>query len=319
MKKVLNYINEQFLQYEDNSEVSELKEEIIQNCQQRFDENINHGMTQDEAEEEIISHIGNLSEALDIIAIKADQSPAEKFYSKSNTSINMINVITSNADVKFIKSLNDNIEIFATNKIHRSVDNGCLVIKQLKVDENLTALHKIFSNKYDPNLQIQIALPDDFEVVKVKSHSGEISFEDASIHQLTVKNTSGDIKGKINQLNTSQLNCVSGKIQAMINGSEAEIITSTVSGNLDIAITSANLIDLSSVSGNSAFTPLTNFHKCNIQTVSGDIYPTTKDIQAGLLKIDTKSGNLIGSSNIKYSANENIMTIKSVSGDFKFK
>jgi len=65
MEKIRNYVNELFEDAPKNRKVRELKEEIIYNLEEKYDDLINDGKTEREAFKEVVASIGNIDELIE--------------------------------------------------------------------------------------------------------------------------------------------------------------------------------------------------------------------------------------------------------------
>jgi len=68
MEKIKEYIEKEFKKFNnitlDKDSLLELKEEILSNCYERYDECLEQGLSSDDAEKLVISKIGDLSELI---------------------------------------------------------------------------------------------------------------------------------------------------------------------------------------------------------------------------------------------------------------
>ena len=75
-KKLTNYVNGLFSDYPNSKKARELKEEILSNLTEHFQDAINNGASENEAYTEAISKLGNIDELLQ--SIMPDKDLAEK-------------------------------------------------------------------------------------------------------------------------------------------------------------------------------------------------------------------------------------------------
>lgn len=317
MNKVMNYINEQFSKYESNTEVSDLKEEIILNCEERYKDNISSGMSEEEAESDVIAHIGDLSDVLNEISTKESQSTKE-VVNDSYTTIQSINISVISADIKFVKSNSDTIDVFATKEIYQSVENGCLIIKQIKKENNGSFLRRILNAQYYSNLAIEIAIPDAFEEITLNSTSGDVTFDDVSILHPIINTTSGDIKGRITSTEQARFNSVSGNIEISIVENSSKLECMTISGDQNISVLNTKRIHLESTSGDITFDPQSDFLKSEIESVSGDVCVYTNNLSEGNFSVKSVFGDTFNSTHLNPSPAKNNLFVKTLSGDIKF-
>ncbi|EUJ43626.1 pentapeptide repeat-containing protein [Paenilisteria rocourtiae] len=73
-EKLIGYIDGQFSAYEDTTEISELKEELVHDLQEKYDELEEQGYDEEEAYELTIHSLGDISEVIESIGVKRKMS-----------------------------------------------------------------------------------------------------------------------------------------------------------------------------------------------------------------------------------------------------
>ena len=150
-------------------------------------------------------------------------------YNRFYPGIQRVNAQLTDADIEIKKSSTNDVELSVTGgladdiealkeTLRVSASAGTLSIQQEKkagisVSYAASRLFGLKVGKYSAGIAIHIAVPEQFEKIKVKSISGDIVANDISSERFLVEAVSGDIS--VDQLNTTQceLNSKSGDIK----------------------------------------------------------------------------------------------------------
>ncbi len=219
----------------------------------------------------------------------ADHSDCSDIYNRSYPGIQRVNAQLINADIEIKKSNINNVELSVTGGVaedretlketlHVSASAGTLTIQQEKkagnsVSEVTSWIFGLKAGKlYSTGLMIQIAVPEQFEEIRVKSASGDINANGVSCDRFLVEATSGDIS--VTELNAKQceLQAKSGDIQAK-DISAKTLLIHTGSGDVEVENCQADELQASSTSGDVNATAC-QADKMDIVSVSGDIEAT---------------------------------------------
>ena len=86
-KKLTNYVNGLFSDYPNTKKVQELKEEILSNLNEHFEDAVNNGASENKAYTEAISKLGDIDELLQSIIPNEDESKKINAYKKRKAKI----------------------------------------------------------------------------------------------------------------------------------------------------------------------------------------------------------------------------------------
>lgn len=92
-KKLTNYVNGLFSDYPNTKKVQELKEEILSNLNEHFEDSVKNGASENKAYTEAISKLGDIDELLQSIIPNEDESKKINAYKKRKAKITSISVI----------------------------------------------------------------------------------------------------------------------------------------------------------------------------------------------------------------------------------
>ena len=92
-KKLTNYVNGLFSDYPNTKKVQELKEEILSNLNEHFEDAVKNGASENKAYTEAISKLGDIDELLQSIIPNEDESKKINAYKKRKAKITSISVI----------------------------------------------------------------------------------------------------------------------------------------------------------------------------------------------------------------------------------
>ena len=92
-KKLTNYVNGLFSDYPNSKKARELKEEILSNLTEHFQDVVNNGASENEAYTEAISKLGNIDELLQSIMPDKDLSEKINLYKKKHAKFTSIGVM----------------------------------------------------------------------------------------------------------------------------------------------------------------------------------------------------------------------------------
>lgn len=274
-----------------------MDEELIMDILGDYENHFKEGMENGKSEEEICEELGNVEE---IRQAFLDENPAamtinvnsnsdtvgnSDIYNRFYPGIQRVNAQLTDADIEIKKSSTNDVELSVTGgladdmealkeTLRVSASAGTLSIQQEKkagisVSYAASRLFGLKVGKYSAGIAIHIAVPEQFEKIKVKSISGDIVANDISSGSFLVDAVSGDIS--VDQLNTKQceLNSKSGDIKT--NNSNAKtLLIHTGSGDVGVEDCQADELFASSISGDVNVIAC-KADKMDIVSVSGDI------------------------------------------------
>lgn len=332
-----------------------MDEELIMDILSDYENHFNEGMENGKSEEEICEELGNVEE---IRQAFLDENPAamtinvnsnsdtvgnSDIYNRFYPGIQRVNAQLTDADIEIKKSSTNDVELSVTGgladdiealkeTLRVSASAGTLSIQQEKkagisVSYAASRLFGLKVGKYSAGIVIHIAVPEQFEKIKVKSISGDIVANDISSGSFLVEAVSGDIS--VDQLNTTQceLNSKSGDIKA--NNSSAktllihtgsgdvgvedcqadELFASSISGDVNVIACKADKMDVVSISGDIK-AEFDKSAQCRAKSTSGDCKVTIGN------QVDAVVSSNSGDVNVRYIGEIGLeMALSSTSGD----
>lgn len=195
----------------------ELLTDILGDYENHFKEGIENG----KSEEEICEELGNVEE---IRQAFLDENPAamtinvnsnsdavgnSDIYNRFYPGIQRVNAQLTDADIEIKKSNTNEVELSVTGgladdmealkeTLRVSASVGTLSIQQEKkagisVSYAASRLFGLKVGKYSAGIAIHIAVPEQFEKIKVKSISGDIKANNSNAKTLLIHTGSGDV------------------------------------------------------------------------------------------------------------------------------
>lgn len=246
-------------------------------------------------------------------------------YNHSYPGIQRVNAQIANADIEIKKSSTNNVELSVTGglaedkealkkMLHVSASAGTLTIQEEKKAGANTSqvVSWIFGLKagkvYSTELKIQIAVPEQFEEIKVKSASGDISVDELNAKQCELQAKSGDIKAKDISAATLLIHTGSGDVEVE-NCQADEIQASSTSGDVKVTACKADKMDVVSVSGD-VEAKFDKSAQCRAKSTSGDCKVTIKN------QVDAVVSSTSGDVSVRYIGGVGLeMALSSTSGD----
>lgn len=332
-----------------------MDEELIMDILSDYENHFKEGMENGKSEEEICEELGNVEE---IRQAFLDENPAamtinvnsnsdavgnSDIYNRFYPGIQRVNAQLTDADIEIKKSSTNEVELSVTGGIaddmealketlRVSASVGTLSIQQEKkagisVSYAASRLFGLKVGKCSAGIAIHIAVPEQFEKIKVKSISGDIVANDISSGSFLVDAVSGDIS--VDQLNTKQceLNSKSGDIKT--NNSNAktllihtgsgdvgvedcqadELFASSISGDVNVIACKADKMDVVSISGDIK-AEFDKSAQCRAKSTSGDCKVTIGN------QVDAVVSSTSGDVNVRYIGEIGLeMVLSSTSGD----
>ena len=328
-----------------------MDEELLTDILSDYENHFKEGMENGKSEEEICEELGNVEE---IRQAFLDENPAamtinvnsnsdtvgnSDIYNRFYPGIQRVNAQLTDADIEIKKSSTNDVELSVTGgladdmealkeTLRVSASVGTLSIQQEKkagisVSYAASRLFGLKVGKYSAG----IAVPEQFEKIKVKSISGDIVVNDISSERFLVEAVSGDIS--VDQLNTKQceLNSKSGDIKT--NNSSAktllihtgsgdvgvedcqadELFASSISGDVNVIACKADKMDVVSISGDIK-AEFDKSAQCRAKSTSGDCKVTIGN------QVDAVVSSTSGDVNVRYIGEIGLeIALSSTSGD----
>ena len=322
----------------------ELLTDILGDYENHFKEGIENG----KSEEEICEELGNVEE---IRQAFLDENPAamtinvnsnsdavgnSDIYNRFYPGIQRVNAQLTDADIEIKKSSTNDVELSVTGGIaddmealketlRVSASVGTLSIQQEKkagisVSYAASRLFGLKVGKCSAGIAIHIAVPEQFEKIKVKSISGDIVANDISSGSFLVDAVSGDISVdqlnsksgdiKTNNSNAKTLLIHTGSGDVGVEDCQAdELFASSISGDVNVIACKADKMDVVSVSGDIK-AEFDKSAQCRAKSTSGDCKVTIGN------QVDAVVSSTSGDVNVRYIGEIGLeMALSSTSGD----
>jgi len=312
-----------FEDLEDSEEVRAIHEEVCTNCQERYEDMLAMGMTQDEAIGSVVESLSGMEEMLRPYPRKKTECPEtepEPFWDDdeeneevhlTSTPVREIQLMhMASTDIKLLPSPDDLIHIDGEDSMPVEVvvkDDNLLIIS-LKNNARSASTFEASSSSNDilgilSNLRealrhsfqfsagggtLKIALPAQAApIVRIGTSSGCVSAESLQLPELHLATSSGDIR--LNDLLVQTLKC------------------SSSSGDISLSHLTVDHLQLSSVSGDVCAQQITSAYESRITTTSGDV---RWEGDSPVFAISTISGDIDRASGVFAD-----LHFKTVSGD----
>ncbi|MGN1020475.1 MAG: DUF4097 family beta strand repeat-containing protein, partial [Aristaeellaceae bacterium] len=308
-----------FEDLEMTEEVQAIKDEVMNNCQERYEDLLTQGLSEDEATGAVVESLKGMEEVL-------TQYPRKPMPQTSGmedgdglvfpaTGLRSVKINLFSEDVTIEPSDDRNVHVIYDREEMQDVsvrmEGGSLVISRdgdqkqqrkghaFSLDgENMTInsfsdLGKLFRNlhvvaSFGDGGHITLTLPEGCApALDVHTLSGDISLEDIAAGEMTLGSTSGDIS-------------VSGV-------TATALVASTTSGELDVDLPEEIMLDRAELRAtNGDVEARLNARRCKAQSMSGDV-----ELEGRIREADVASV----SGDIDLRADVEQVNVKSVSGD----
>ncbi len=303
----------------ENEETLALHEELMNNCQEHYQDLVNRGLSEDEAVAEVVESLKGMKDVIAQYPKKAGSAtPAageEKGKSWTFSGLDCLCVETSDQDIYVSPSEDGMIHIYcddpegltAEQSGKRLIITGAKkkdhVSPALEIEEgeeitlsgilNMVgkAIRSVASSFIVNGAPIRIEVPDGrMEEIELNSRSGDIQCSCAMARKTTVKSTSGDVKMDPETEKTAEkltVSTVSG--DAEIHGSALDGEISSMSGDVT-ADGVFETLEIKSTSGETVFTG--SVLELNISSISGDVDVTIENKTLKRVNAKSTSGDV---------------------------
>ena len=289
-----------FQDVEENEETNALHEELMNNCQEHFQDLIDRGLSEDEAVGEVVESLKGMKDVIaqypkksagaaaaqdedednswtftDAEALSAETSDQDIYVSTSEDGA--IHVRCDDADGITVEKTGNRIKIKGKNKSERAGQAGSAFEmpqgEEISLSGILNMVGKAIRN-VTINIQsgepIYIEVPDvQMKEIELNSRSGDIECHCVLARKMTVRSTSGDVTLEPETEKTAEkliVSTVSG--EAEIHGSALEAEAGSMSGDVTVDGVFETL-EMKSTSGEVEFTG--SVLDLSASSISGDV------------------------------------------------
>lgn len=304
-----------FEEIEDNEETRALHEEILNNCQERYNDLIERGTSEDEAVRAVIESLNGMEEMLKSYPRKAraEDMSSEGVFRFEASAVREISLRLAQEDVEITPSSDEWVHVkFSNDASHltAALDGGTLSISRfgsarsetrkqgLEFSIDLNGLSKLIGElahgafSFRTGATVHIRIPEGCRpAMRLSTASGDIELEDLSLASLDAATTSGDIRAD-DVCSDDLLKLCSASGDVDWSGACATLDAGTLSGDLHLdgrlaegrAKSTSGDIDLT-VRGNA-------LHQLAAQSTSGDLDVRLPDVPDAFIDCHTVSGDV---------------------------
>ena len=294
-----------------------MDEELLTDILSDYENHFKEGMENGKSEEEICEELGNVEE---IRQAFLDENPAamtinvnsnsdavgnSDIYNRFYPGIQRVNAQLTDADIEIKKSSTNDVELSVTGgladdmealkeTLRVSASVGTLSIQQEKkagisVSYAASRLFGLKVGKYSAGIAIHIAVPEQFEKIKIKVKSGDIKTNNSNAKTLLIHTGSGDVGVEDCQAD--------------------ELFASSISGDVNVIACKADKMDVVSISGDIK-AEFDKSAQCRAKSTSGDCKVTIGN------QVDAVVSSTSGDVNVRYIGEIGLeIALSSTSGD----
>lgn len=305
LQKRVDYL---FKNAPDTKRAEELKEELMANLIDRYNDLTAGGKSEDEAIEITIEGIGDVNEL--IRSIGGGAAPVRKDsrnqYEEEIMSddCDKIRLNFSNYDIKVSASNEEKIRVVQSSSEKISREEKMTITREgecINIIGNEKSLYFNLFNFGSSSNKIELYIPRSYhQDLEITTSSGDIEIlDELELNNLTCSQVSGDLEAKRNlYINNFTSKTTSGDMK--IPKLEAEFYKiSTISGDINIRSLSGSG-EISSTSGDINLNSLKLSEYINIKSISGDIDVSAPDNTGFIFEANTVSGDIDSDFNMYY-------------------
>ena len=301
----------------ENEETNALHEELMNNCQEHYQDLISRGLTEDEAVGEVVESLKGMKDVIAQYPKKAagTADPVEKEEGKTwvFSGIESLKVETGDQDIYVSPSADGNVHVYCDDPegLKATTDGNALRIEGVKKTEKAASAFEMqegeeislsgllnmvgkairnVTSSFIAGAAIRVEVPDgQMKEIELNSRSGDIECSCAMARKMTVRSTSGDVT-----------------LEPVTEKTAESLLVSTVSGDAEVH-GSALEAEITSMSGEVSADGV--FENVTMKSTSGDVNFTGSviDLTAHSISGDTEA--TIENTSLKHA------DAKSTSGD----
>lgn len=306
MEEIRYYVDYIFDQYVSTQELRELRDEILLDAEDRYQDCLSRGFAEADARKEVIDSLGDLKEMLDQIGAVRKKKDARmeplravldagndiaffvsSFFDDDSEetgdvyeNIHAVRISCRSADVEILEGKDEKAEVFisgCTECLHVRAEDDVLVIDE-------TETKKLISR--DPRVKIRV--PENLRLFSAKNAAGDMDIEGLHAQEAEITLVSGDLSMKRCSADRISAETVSGDIElqdctfhdaavtsksgdaAIASESCADCRVRTVSGDIEIRIDAPDHLEAETKSGD-VHASMHDTRECMIRSAAGDI------------------------------------------------
>jgi hypothetical protein len=308
MNRIQDALDEVFSNYERTAEMDELYQSILSDCEERYEDNLKQGMSEEEAYDSVIDSLGDLDELLAQMNREKGKEDDLSDAAEADGVISAIVIETGSRDVYLTGIEEDEVFVDANPDMHQTVRGHTLYLDE-NTNGNL-AVGLIFSMR---EKVVQISVPAGVDRISVVTSSGSVSLAEISSRSVSIKSTSGDIGIRSFGGEQLDISTTSGDADVDLYGSGIRMTVNTTSGDCDVGGRGLQTLDMKMISGDLTVSMPDPFERIRVSSTSGDVELNDSGIDHVDLSFKTISGEL--NCQKDRMQGENRMEIRTISGD----
>lgn len=300
-----------------NDEVTAIKDEVMNNCQERYEDLVARGMDEDVAIAAVVDSLKGMEEVIAQYPRKAKTVPyqelngdTEKDLAFAAEQFDAVNLLLTSEDVNLKPSEDEMVHVRYDSEdvpdLRVEVIDGALDIRRemsAKKYKHNSGARKLFGNMHIGwNLafdskgynggDLTICLPEQktFQL-EIVNTSGDVCVNDVKLSTLSVCTTTGDVDVNLDEavcLQRLEVNGTSGDIDVCAGAQSMKL--NTVSGDIDYRGDCPDM-EIGTVSGNGDIAARTM--RVNLNAVSGDMELNVLDDALKSVSANSTSGDVI--------------------------
>ncbi len=317
--RIAGIVNALFQDTAETEETVALHEEVMNNCQEHFEDLIAHGQSEDEAAEIIEESLKGMKEVIAEYPRKegAAETPEEEDEQGGRwvfPGVTRIHADLREQDIEVIPSLDDQVHLRCDDpeRVILDVADGCLTVKaadrasrasealrddkpeEMTLSGILSYVGRVvrkFSTQMSYNGPLEILVPRKIMTeMKLNTVSGDISYQGPIADVITLHTASGDIEiDPSDDATMERVSAGAASGDVKLHGSAAEAELNSMSG--DVSATGAfDTIRIRSVSGDAEFSG--SAVKLTLHSVSGDAEATIENNSIQWIEAKSTSGDV---------------------------
>ena len=315
VKKIVDIL---FQDVVENEETMALHEELMNNCQEHYQDLVNRGLSEDEAVAEVVESLKGMKDVIAQYPKKAaSAAPAageEKGKSWTFDGVDCLRVETSDQDIYVSPSGDGMIHIYCDDPEGLTAEQSGkqLIITGAKKKDRVGPAFEMeegteitlsgilnmvgkairsVANSFVNSAPIRIEVPDgQMEEIELNSRSGDIQCSCAMARKMTVKSTSGDVNmDPVTEKTAEKLTVSTVSGDTEVHGSALDGEISSMSGDVT-ADGVFETLEIKSTSGEAVFTG--SVLELTISSISGDAEVTVENKTLRRINAKSTSGDV---------------------------
>ena len=335
MKRIRETLDKCFDEYMMSDELTALKEEILANATDHFDDLVKQGIPEEEAEATVLESLGDIRTLLRELGAEKKQ-PNRKSFDPFESDV--FRGFTNTVNSLFSSMFQENEENGERSEVYANIDaleitgiamdihicpsrdemlhvNAVGNIERLSMEVKDSTLHitengtgKLFSSGID----LDLAIPETLEMMDVHLVSGDFLAETLDLHSLRFQSVSGDLTVKNGSIGDLAVKTTSGDFSLNLERVN-RMYSEAVSGDAEVSCTHGGTFAMSSMSGDIEADIQEDFENLRIKTRSGDV--TVRSVSR--LPVNADLGTISGSvdCSLPSSPDGKDVSIRTISGD----